>query len=210
MIDGISSSSFDYQLNSMSNTSSSSNSLSLEQQQTIEDVLSNYDASSLSESDAAEIVSAFQNAGIEPSKEMDDAMDSLGFDAGEIGVLAGATQQAGMPPPPPGGMPPPPPSESDEEEFDTVSSLLETLFESDDETEDSEESAASSFDDLMEYTSRIVNLNESSKENVMEMLEKYGSEDNGLSQEETNSIVKSTLNSILGESNNYNHTSFYG
>lgn len=211
MIGSISNSSFDYQLSSISNSnSSSSNSLSLDEQEIIEEVLSQYDGSSLSQTDAQSIVSAFQDSGIEPSKELSDTMDSLGFNAQEVGKLGGASPQGGQAM---GGMPPPPPpssSEDEEEEYDTVSTLLETLFESDDEDDAESSSSSSSFDDLMEYTSRIVNLNENSKEGVMQMLEKYGSQSNEFSQEQTEAIVKNSLSSILSDSNNYKHTSFYG
>ena len=207
MVNGIGSSSFDYQLNSVSSSSNNS-SLSYEQQQSMDEILSEYDGNNLSESDAKAIVSAFQDAGISPSREMADAMDSLGFDAHEVGTLAGVGPQGGsqamggMPPPPP----PPPSNSESEEEFNTVSSLLETLFNSDDENDNT----SSTFDDLMDYTSRVVNLNESSKSDVMEILEKYGNENSEYTLEEKNAFVMNSLNSILGDNNNYNHTSFYG
>lgn len=177
--------------------SSTQASLSLEQQQVIEDTLSNYDASNLSESDAQSIVSAFSEAGITPSKELAETMESLGFSAREVGDLAGVSGQQSA-----GGMPPPPPPPS-QEEVDTVSSLIDTLFNSDDEDD------AISFDDVMDYTSRILSLNDESKQEVMDLLEEYGSQSSELSTSDVSNVVSNTLSQILGDSNNYKRTSFY-
>lgn len=85
-------------------STSSSQSLSSSQDELISSVLENYDASNLSESDAEAIVAAFQDAGIEPSEELASAMEEAGFDAQEVGTLAGVgAAQGGTPPPPPGG-----------------------------------------------------------------------------------------------------------
>lgn len=72
---------------------SSSNSLSSSQQDTIASVLENYDASNLSKSDALEIVAAFKEAGIQPGAELETAMAEAGFDAHEVGTLAGVGPQ---------------------------------------------------------------------------------------------------------------------
>lgn len=72
------------------------------QKDTISSILSEYDANSLSESDAQSIVAAFQKAGIEPSSELESAMSEAGFDAQEVGTLANVGQ-GGTPPPPPSG-----------------------------------------------------------------------------------------------------------
>ena len=205
MIDSISSSSI---YSSISNTSISqqqNNSLSLDQQELIEATLSNYDSSSLSQSDAAEIVSAFQDAGIEPSKELADTMESLGFDAKEVGDAAGVAGVAGGQGGGGGGMPPPPPPS--EEEFDEVSTLIESLFSTEDSDEDSD--VASSFDDIMDYTSRILSLNDNSKDEVLDLFDKYNLDNSDLSSSEVNSVITSNLNQILGDSNNYKRVSFY-
>jgi len=73
--------------------SSSSNNLSASQLDTISSVLENYDASKLSQSDALEIVAAFKEAGIQPSAELKSAMEEAGFDAHEVGSLAGVSGQ---------------------------------------------------------------------------------------------------------------------
>jgi len=213
MISGISSG-IDYSAITSSTSSTSKNSLSYDQQQVIDDTLSNYDSSNMSQSDALEIVAAFQDANIQPSKQLADAMSSLGFDAKEVGDLAGvgtnaqnvAQQIGGMPPPPP---PPPPSNSTDEDEEDeeeyysTVQSLMDSLFSSD------EDESSSSVDTLSDYTSRVLNLNDESKQNLMELFDKYNSEDSEYSQDEANTLVKNYLSDMLSDSKNYNHSSFY-
>lgn len=72
-------------------------SLSNEQKQLISETLSEFDVENLTESDAQSIVSVFQEAGIQPGRELAEAMDNAGFDARAVGEMAG-TQR-----PPPGG-----------------------------------------------------------------------------------------------------------
>jgi len=72
---------------------STSNDLSSSQLDTISSVLENYDASNLSQSDALEIVAAFKEAGIQPSSGLESAMEEAGFDAKEVGTLAGVAGQ---------------------------------------------------------------------------------------------------------------------
>lgn len=74
---------------------SNSNNLSSSQKETISSVLENYDASNLSKSDALEIVSAFKEAGIQPGNGLESAMAEAGFDAQEVGTLAGVQGEAG-------------------------------------------------------------------------------------------------------------------
>ena len=177
-----------------STQSSSTNSLSSSQLETISSVLEDYDASNLSQSDAQSIVAAFEDAGIEPSAELASAMEEAGFDAREIGDLAGGKSGGGMPPPPPA------------EETDSISSLLDTLL----NTKEDEESTSTSFDDIMDYTSRILNLNDESKTEVMDLLDKYSNEDADYTAEETNNLLKTALSQILSDTNNYKSVSFYG
>jgi Ca2+-binding EF-hand superfamily protein len=86
---------------STSNTSSTASS----QAKTISSILSNFDASNLSTSDAKSIVSAFKDAGITPSEELANLMKDAGFDAKKVGTLAGVGQQGsqGMAPSSNGG-----------------------------------------------------------------------------------------------------------
>lgn len=179
-------------------SSKSSDSLTSSQLETISSVLENYDADNLSENDAQSIVTAFQDAGIEPSSELASAMEEAGFDAQEVGGLAGG--QGGGPA---GGMPPPPPAE----ETDSISSLLDTLLNT---QEDEESTSTTSFDDIMDYTSRILNLNEESKTEVMDLLDKYANEETEYTAEEANSLLKTSLSQILSDTNNYKSVSFYG
>ncbi len=206
MIDNISSSSMMQSLLQAQETSSTSStssttsaSLTTTQEETIASILESYDADNLSESDAQAIVAAFEDAGIEPSSELESAMSEAGFSAQEVGTLAGVGPQEG-------GMPPPPSAE----EVDTISSLLDSILTSD---EDEEATATTSFEEIMDYTSQILSLNEDSKTEVMDLLSKYSdtsSEDSEYTQDETNSIIKNSLSQILADSDNYNTTSFYG
>ncbi len=104
---------------------SSSKNLTSSQVDTISSVLENFDASNLSKSDALEIVSAFKEAGIQPSEKLESAIAEEGFDAHEIGTLAGVLGQGpaggghsstgGQ-----GGRPPGGESSSTEEEYDVM------------------------------------------------------------------------------------------
>ncbi len=187
-----------YQAQTSSTAKSSS--LSTEQQAFISDLLSGYDSESLSASDAQEIVKALQEAGIEPSKAMESTMAASGFDAKEIGDLAGVGKEGGGRP-----MGPPPPKK---EEMSSVSDLLESLLSSDEE-DDSTTSTTSSFETILDYTSKIVSLKDDAKAEVMDLLNKYNSEENTLSQADTQKFIVNSLSQILKESDNYNTMSFY-
>lgn len=139
MISGISSG-LDYNAIISGRSAVSKNPLSYEQQQVIDDTLSNYDSSNLSQSDALAIIAAFQDANIKPSKQLADAMSSLGFDAKEVGTLAGVSTDA---------------------------------------------------------------------QDVMDLFDKYNSNDSGYSQDEANTLVKNYLSEMLSDSKNYNHSLFY-
>ena len=45
--------------------------------------------------------------------------------------------------------------------------------------------------------------------NLMDMLEKFSSEDSEFSTEEKSNIIKNSLSQILSDSDNYNNVSFY-
>ena len=184
-------------------SASKSSSLSTDQQVFIADLLSQYDSESLSASDAQEIVKALQEAGIEPSKAMESTMAASGFDAKEIGDLAGVGKGDGAGRP----MGPPPPKK---EEMSSVSDLLESLLSSDEEEDDTTTSTtSSSFDSVLDYTSKIVSLKDNAKTEVMDLLNKYNSENNTLSKEDTQKFIVNSLSQILKESDNYNTMSFY-
>jgi hypothetical protein len=103
-------------------------SLTEDQTSLIEETLSGYDADNLSESDAASIVEAFADAGIAPSSAFADKLAEVGFDAKEIGGLAGGASEAGRPPPPP------PSGESSNLDLTDAVDYLETLFEEKEES----------------------------------------------------------------------------
>jgi len=178
--------------------SNSSSSLTTAQLETISSTLEQFDSSNLSSEDASSIVKAFDEAGIQPSKELASAMEAEGFDAKSVGDAAGVGGPKGG-----GGMPPPPPSG---EEESSMANLLDTLLslEEEDDTSDN-----SSFNNIMEYTSRILNLNDSSKTEVMDMLEKFSSNEEEYTADEVSNILKNSLSSILSDSDNYNNVSFY-
>lgn len=187
------------------NSGSRSSSLSSDQKSYITDLLSQYDANSLSNSDAKEIVKALQDANIEPSEALADTMAISGFDAKTIGDLAGVGQNSGGQRP----MGPPPPKT---DEMSTVSDLLDSLLNSDDEDSDttsSTTSSSSSFDSILDYTSKIVSLKDTSKAEVMDLLKQYNSDQNTLSQEDTQKFIVNSLSQILQEPDNYNRMSFY-
>ena len=209
---------------SSSNSSSRGSSLSLEQQTLIEETLAKYNADSLSESDAKEIVEIFKDAGIEPSKEFASALSSVGFDAKEIGDLAGVSGNGG---PgggrPAGGPPPPPPSASDEEEVDSIYDLLEALLDTDEEDETSSttsttssmftgtgyEEESSSFETVLDYTSKIIRLKDDAKSDVMNMLNEFSTDETNLENEDTQKALLTSLSEILNKTDNYNTMSFY-
>lgn len=183
---------------------SKSSSLTTDQKAFITDLLSQYDSESLSANDAQEIVKALQEEGIEPSQAMESTMAASGFDAKDIGDLAGVGQGGGAGRP----MGPPPPKQ---EEMSSVSDLLESLLSSDDEEEDdtTTSSISSSFDTILDYTSKIVSLKDDAKTEVMDLLNKYNSEENTLSQQDTQKFIVNSLSQILKETDNYNTMSFY-
>lgn len=196
-----------YNYTSSSTRSSNDSSLSLEQQETIQDVLSNYDSNNLSGSDALEIVSAFENANIEPSRSFENALNSLGFDAKQIGDLAGVAphEQGNMPPPPP------PSKESEDELSDILSELLYGDDESNTNRSNSNayNNSSTTFDGILDYTSRILSLNDDAKNQVMDLFQNYKPENTQLSSSDVSNVVKNSLQDILSNKNNYNSTSFY-
>jgi ribosomal protein L11 methylase PrmA len=193
-----------------SSSTQSSSSLSSYQQEYIAAVLENYDSSNLSAEDAQEIVSAFKEEGIGESSELASLMEEAGFDAREVGDLTNAVgvQAAGSMPPPP--QPPQGGNETSEEEESYISELLDSLLNTD--SEDDETSSVVngvSFNDIMDYTSRIVNLNQESQDQVMSLLDDLSSEDSEFSDEQKAAILKYNLGEILSNSDNYNRISFF-
>lgn len=165
------------------------------QEETIASILSNYDPQNLSVEDAKEIASSFKENDIEPSKELAQTMETYGFDAQEVGTLAGVVA--------PRPNTPPPPSQAEQDE---VTDILSELLATDNEEEDSSTNA---FEQILDYTSHIVSLNDNSKEKVMDILEQYSPENTELSKDDASSVIKNSLSQIFSDSNNYNSVSFY-
>ena len=186
------------QMQQGSNPQKQSQNLTESQLEIISSVLSNYDSENLTQSEATQIVEAFQAAGIRPGSSLESAMAAEGFSAKEVGELAGVGSKGAE------RMPPPPPK--NEELENSVSALLDTLF----NTEDEEENSSNvSFDDVMEYTARILNLNEKSQSEAINILNEYATQTDDYSQEDLETIIKGSLSGILSDNNNYRHTSFY-
>jgi hypothetical protein len=209
------------QLFQNTSTTSKNSNLSTEQKDLIDEVLTNYDADSLSASDAKEIVEAFSMAGIEASEALSTTLEDAGFDAKEIGDLASATGTAGTGGGRPAGGPPPPPSAEDEEEVESIYDLLEALLETDEEDEDSTTSTSSilsgtgydtegtSFETVLDYTSKIIRLKDDANSDVMDMINEFSADDTNLSNTESQKTLLSSLSEILNKTDNYNKISFY-
>ena len=112
--------------------------MSGDKKELVSSVLEGYDSDSLSQEDAIEIVSAFSDAGIAPSRDLANTMAASGFSAREVGELAGVAGASGMPPPPPGGGMPPPPKDVSQE-IQAISGTLEVIFSNYKESDISEE-----------------------------------------------------------------------
>lgn len=134
-------------------SSNNQSSLSDDQLQTITDVLAEYDVDSLTSDDALSIVEAFQEAGISPGQELAEAMSEAGFDAQEVGTLAGVgNEQAGGPPPPP----PPESSASvtlniSDQMLQDLNTLLDSYY-NDDLSDEDKESTLASIKEIFEQT----------------------------------------------------------
>ncbi len=87
-----------------------------EQKEKIKEILSNYDADSITADDAKEIFTAFKEAGITPAAGMKEAIESAGFDAENLRSLAGFDQA-----------PPPPPPSSEAKSTNINQSALQSL-----------------------------------------------------------------------------------
>ena len=125
-------------------SSGSQSSLSDEQLLTIEEVLAEYDVDNLTSEDALSIVETFKEAGVAPGQALEEAMSSAGFDAQEVGKLAGVGGEQG-------GGPPPPPESSDsavtlnisDQMLQDLNELLDSYYEEDISDEDKETTLAS-------------------------------------------------------------------
>lgn len=95
--------------------------LTTEQSELMNETLSQFDPENLTAEDAQSIVTAFQEAGIQPGQEMQELMAEAGFDAAQVGEMGR----------PEGGRPPGPPPQGGVEQVNTddVVSYLDELLE---------------------------------------------------------------------------------
>ena len=85
--------------------------MSADQKNAVENILSKYDASSLSRNDAKEISDSFKKMGIRPGNDLRQTIENAGFDADRLRALSGAGGiQMHQPKQPPT---PPPPTKDD-------------------------------------------------------------------------------------------------
>ena len=74
-------------------------SLTDDQKQEVQDILSQYDSSNLTADDAKSIMKAFKEDGIKPGSDLRDAITSAGFDAKQLFSLGRPKGGHHMPPP---------------------------------------------------------------------------------------------------------------
>ena len=132
--------------------STSSTSLTVDQQQLISDTLAQYDADNLSQADARSIVETFSEAGINPGDGLRVAMEEAGFDAKAVGDTAGLQG-----PPPQGG--PRPGSEGvslDEETLSELYALLDQYY-GEDSTDEEKTGLLESISELLGSRENILN-----------------------------------------------------
>ncbi len=73
--------------------------MSSEKKEQVQEVLSQFDSENLSANDASSITESFKELGIAANLELKELMTESGFDAENIGEMAGVTNKQ-MPPPP--------------------------------------------------------------------------------------------------------------
>lgn len=125
----------------MQNNTQQSSKLTEQQGQKLNEFLTNYDSSNLSENDAKEIVSQIKELGIKAGSSLATALETNGIDAKGLAELAGVQGAEGAKPsgPPPGGGkggpggaggPPPSGGKGRESVDDTAVSLISDALES--------------------------------------------------------------------------------
>ncbi|RXJ89080.1 hypothetical protein CRV01_10705 [Arcobacter sp. CECT 8983] len=174
--------------------------LTSDEYSTVRSVLSNYDSSNLSNQDAVEITQAFDEANIEPSRQLNNFMDSLGFDAQQIGQLASVLPQNIQASNPSNSL-----DEFKKEEEALTIALKDLLL----ENNDNNETPSFSKEQVEDFASKIAALKDDTKESVKQMIENLSSQSSSLTQTQTQNIVQNSLSQVLSDSNNYNSFSIY-
>jgi hypothetical protein len=165
----------------------------------ISSILKEYDSSTLTAEDAMSIAEAFEEVGIKPSPALEKAMASHGFDALEVGDLAKSRESIAS-------YSPSFPSDfgGTKEEEESFLSIFEELFKINNSNAQDQLS-----EDIMDYTTKFLYLNDSSKQEVMGTLSKFLDYSDSHSSKDIQNGVKNALSSILDNSNNYTSISFY-
>ena len=160
--------------------------ISADQKESMNKVLSQFDANNLSSADAKKITSAFKKIGVEPGRALEEVMAAAGFNAQQVGQLAfgaGATPAEGpggskgvdtvrsslaelkgsMPPAggPQGGPPPPPPAGGGQDGTDIASFLKELLDALSTSSSQSTSSTTTdtSFDKVLQSAAKLLKTN---------------------------------------------------
>ena len=160
--------------------------ISADQKESMNKVLSQFDANNLSSADAKKITSAFKKIGVEPGRALEEVMAASGFNAQQVGQLAfgaGATPAEGpggskgvdtvrsslaelkgsMPPAggPQGGPPPPPPAGGGQDGTDIASFLKELLDALSTSSSQSTSSTTTdtSFDKVLQSAAKLLKTN---------------------------------------------------
>lgn len=160
--------------------------ISADQKESMNKVLSQFDANNLSSADAKKITTAFKKIGVEPGRALEEVMAAAGFNAQQVGQLAfgaGATPTEGpgsskgvdtvrsslaelkgsMPPAggPQGGPPPPPPAGGGQDGTDIASFLKELLDALSTSSSQSTSSTTTdtSFDKVLQSAAKLLKTN---------------------------------------------------
>ena len=160
--------------------------ISADQKESMNKVLSQFDANNLSSADAKKITSAFKKIGVEPGRALEEVMAASGFNAQQVGQLAfgaGTTPAEGpggskgvdtvrsslaelkgsMPPAggPQGGPPPPPPAGGGQDGTDIGSFLKELLDALSTSSSQSTSSTTkdTSFDKVLQSAAKLLKTN---------------------------------------------------
>ncbi len=174
--------------------------ISADQKESMNKVLSQFDANNLSSADAKKITTAFKKLGVEPGRALEEVMAAAGFNAQQVGQLAfgaGAMPAEGpggskgvdtvrsslaelkgsMPPAggPQGGPPPPPPAGGGQDVTDISSFLKELLdaLSTSSSQSTSNTSTDTSFDKVLQSASKLLKTNgmEASEDNLKSFMQ---------------------------------------
>ena len=174
--------------------------ISADQKESMNKVLSQFDANNLSSADAKKITTAFKKIGVEPGRALEEVMAAAGFNAQQVGQLAFgagampaqapggskgvdtvrsslAELKGSMPPAggPQGGPPPPPPAGGGQDGMDIsnfLKELLDALSSSSSQSTNST-TTDTSFDKVLQSASKLLNTNgiDASEDNLKSFMQ---------------------------------------